>query len=46
MKVCVKCGEGEVTDCLCVCVCVLGGWGVQWRVIQGCRWANICLIFT
>jgi hypothetical protein len=23
-KVCVKCGEGEVTDFLCLCVCVLG----------------------
>jgi len=40
MKVCVLCGEDEVTDFLCLCVCVCWGWGVQWRVIQG------CLIFT
>jgi len=45
-KVCVKCGEGEVTDFLCVCVCGLWGGILQWRVIQGCSWANICFIYT
>jgi hypothetical protein len=45
-KVCVKCGEGEVTDFLCLCVLGGGGGGGGGKLFRDVAEQTFVLYFT